>query len=184
MGRGKTVTEASVALDEVDVPDVNDEIEDITDAPTGSGQEEKPKEPAKPKRGDLPTIEGDEYITPVAFAKLLSQPLDGNPENDDASNWRNTDKNGSHVVPPQMIYSYIKSSKEFVSYDGIVDSNGVVRNNLLKLSEANAYWDGRAGKAAERAANAKAKAEKKAAKAETSTTTVDAESVGEVVEAE
>lgn len=172
------------SFEDFDVPADDSEIEDIPDAPVAAESEKAPKAPAKPKRGDLPELEGDQYITPVAFAKLLSQPIDGNVENLDESNWRHNDKNGNHVVAPQMIYSYVKSSKKLPTYT-VTDLNGVERGNILKLSEANAFWDGRATAAVERAANAKAKAEKKAAKASESPTTVAEEAeASEVVEAE
>lgn len=184
-----------VTAEEVDIPELDDdEIEDVAGAETVESTEDKtPKEPAKPKRGDLPEIEGDEYIAPVAWAKVLSQPLDGNAENTDDDNYRYThSKTGSHVVAPQMVYSYIRSSKDgknpLPTYT-VTDSNGTSRENILKLNEANEWWDEKAGRAE---ARAKAQADKEKAKAEKAaaapTTPVAdaavADSGGEVTEAE
>lgn len=148
-------------FEDVDVPAEDDEVEEIA---TGEATEAeaKPKKEVAPKRGDLQ--EGD--VTPVQLAKELSKPIDGNPENEDPSNWRYTKKtDGSHVVVPQMVYSYLKNPGDLKIRNGVVDSNGVARNNIVNLTEALAWWDAKAEKAVERAANAKTKAEKAAAKA-------------------
>jgi len=200
-GRDNTVTEETTTveefqpelevdgegIEEVDVPAEDDEAEVIASTEGSDTSEEKPaKEPAAPKRGDLP--EG--FITPVAFAKVLSQPLDGNAENLDPSNWRYThSKSGDHVVAPQMVYSYIRSAKDGknpLATQTVTDSNGVQRENILVLADALAWWDAKAKRTAASAENAKAKAEKKAAKPEATETAsaTDAAPVGEVEEAE
>jgi hypothetical protein len=170
----QTIEEVHTSLDpEVDIPgtEESDEVETVTGATTEQKTDE-PKAPAAPKRGALP--EGK--VTPVEFAKLLSQPLDGNKDNLDGDNWHYTNgKTGSHLVPPQMIYSYVKNSKGLTT-ETLTDANGVSRDYILTLDQAMAFWNGRGEKAAERAANAKAKAEKAAAKAaagETAVTTGD-----------
>lgn len=73
------------------------------------GESKEAKAPKAPKRGELP--EGK--ITPVQFAHELSEPKDGNKDNEDDDNWHYTNsKTGSHVVAPQMVYSYLKSAPE------------------------------------------------------------------------
>jgi hypothetical protein len=177
--------EETQTFDEVDVPAVDDEAE-VVATTEGDAKEKTEKAPAKPKRGDL----DDGFITPVQFAKELSQPKDGNAENDDEDNWHYTGKSGSHVVAPQMVYSYIRSngegSKHPIVTQSVTDSNGQTRDNVLNRDEAFAWWTAKNERAKERAANAKAKAEKVAAKPEsTSTTEADVTTSGEpVVEAE
>lgn len=176
-------------VEEVDV--VDDEAEDVqVEAPEATAEGEKPKNESAPKRGDLP--EG--LITPVAFAKLLSQPIDGNPENKDDSNYRYThSKTGDHTVAPQMVYSYLKSVKgskdpnKLTIKDGVVDSNGMARNNILVQDEALAYWDAKNKRTAESKEAAAEKAAKKAEKPAEDTSSTDAEATaaaGEVEEAE
>jgi hypothetical protein len=174
-------------ISEVDVPAEDDETEDVSGADDTEAAEKPAKEPAKPKRGELP--EG--LVTPVQLAHELSKPLDGNADNLDESNWRYThSKTGSHVVLPQMVYSYLKNAgagkNPLNIQNGVEDSNGSKRDNIVVLTEALAWWDDKNKRATERAANAQAKAEKKTAKAgdtETASET-DATPVGEVEEAE
>jgi hypothetical protein len=191
-GRGKTVTEENTPVldevqtfEEVDVPAVDDEAEVIATT-EGDAAEKTEKAPAKPKRGDL----DDGFITPVQFAKELSAPKDGNEENVDEDNWHYTAKSGSHVVAPQMVYSYIRSnaagSKHPLETRSVTDSNGITRDNVLNRDEAFAWWAAKNERAKERAANAQAKAAKAADKAANpSTTEADTTTSGEpVVEAE
>jgi hypothetical protein len=154
---------------DVDVPQENDEVEDLSDAPVESEGGEKPAKKAaakEPSRGQLP----DGHVTPVGLAHALSQPLDGNPENLDPSNWRYTKKtDGSHVVAPQMVYSYIKNASKDDPFPGktVQDSLGKDRENVVTLEEGLAWWDNKAKRTEERRQNAAAKAAAKAERAAT-----------------
>jgi hypothetical protein len=150
---------------DLDVEDVDDEVED-TEGDDGQTQStKKDKEPAKPKRGDLP--EG--LVTPIQFAKVLGE------------RGLHTDRDGNVVtdVKPQMVYSYMKNSPkdDRLEPHTITDSNGVERS-VLNLDEALAWWERKNERAAQRKANAKAKADKAAAKAQTSKQA--AEETGEI----
>jgi hypothetical protein len=128
------------------------------------------KAPARP-----PVPEG--YVTPVEFAKRLTEHL----EAQEASN-----KNGriskTNPVPPQMVYSYIKSNGPS-SKNPLPTYEEGGRSNLLKVEEALGWWDAKAERtAASKAAAAEKAARKAAAPAtETAATTSDE---GEAVEAE
>jgi hypothetical protein len=154
-------------VEEVDTPDA--ETEEVT-APTeaASNGESKPAKAAKePARGDLP----DGFVTPVGLAKKLSEPKDGNKENDDASNWYHTDKNGSHEVKPQMVYSYKNNATKEDPFpiQTIKDSLSKDRD-VVKLDEGLAWWDRKNERVQGRKANAAAKVAAKAEKASKSTT--------------
>jgi hypothetical protein len=176
-------------LDEVDVS-ADDEVEDVSGAEVDNTEKtDKPVKETKPKRGDLP--EG--LVTPVQLAKELSKPLDGNAENLDDSNYRYThSKNGSHVVVPQMVYSYLKGAggKNPLELRTVVDSEGTSRDNIMVLTDALAWWDAKNARAAASKATAQEKAAKKAAKGNTETAsstdaaTEGADAGGEVEEAE
>lgn len=129
----------------------SDEVEETTNAEPKAKAE---KVPAAPKRGDLP--EG--YVTPVQFAKALSDGIVKDAEGNDK------------VVPPQVVYSYIKNAPKdhpFPNTDGtnvlndVEDSNGVGRKAFL-LEEGLAWWEEKTQRASARKANAAAKATKKA----------------------
>jgi hypothetical protein len=152
--------------DEVDVPaEPTDEVDTAEDTPTA-------KE-TKPSRPEVPTG----YITPVAFAKLLTARL---------REQGKLDADGE--VKPQVVYATLKNASKnhpFPKYDGI---NG--RNNLIKLdengepAEAFEWWDAKDQRAAERKANAAAKATKKSAKAKAEPVQEAEQSDEDVVEAE
>jgi hypothetical protein len=136
-----------------DVEEVDEPEEEVTEETTTEAKAEK--EPAKPKRGDLP--EG--WVTPIQFAKVLGE------------KGLHTDRDGNVVdeVKPQMVYSYMKNSPkdDRLEPTDIKDSNDVTRS-ALKLDDALAWWERKNARAAERKANAAEKAKKSAAKAETS----------------
>jgi hypothetical protein len=160
MSRGdrnsSTVTEES----EVETPEVTDDGTE-TPAAEGDSTEKAAKAAKEPARGDLDAG----LVTPVQLARELSKPIDGNAENTDPSNFRYTSsKTGSHVVPPQMVYSYINNAGEKNPYPGktVTDSLGKERANVVTTAEGLAWWD---AKNARVAASKQAKAEKEAAKA-------------------
>jgi hypothetical protein len=160
------------------VETIDDGVE--TSAVEGTETAEKPAKAKKEAaRGALP--EG--YVTPVGLATALSQPIDGDKENTDSSNFRHTDKNGEHTVKPQMVYSYMKNASKEHAFpiEVVQDSLGHDRQ-ALKLEAGLAWWDAKNSRVAERKANAGAKAEKKAAKAAEAPAEGTAEA--QVVEAE
>jgi hypothetical protein len=158
-----TTTEETVLgdPDPVELDDNFDDVEEVDepeeeiDASETTTEAKAEKEPAKPKRGDLP--EG--WVTPIQFAKVLGE------------KGLHTDRDGNVVdeVKPQMVYSYMKNSPkdDRLEPTDIKDSNDVTRS-ALKLDDALAWWERKNARAAERKANAAEKAKKSAAKAETS----------------
>src|SRR3982750_1682386 len=91
MGRkNRNKNESETEVSEVSIPeDVQPEAELAEDATT----EPKANDQNKPKKEKAPVPEG--FVTPVAFAKLL------------------TERVGSDVRP-QIIYGYIRNSKTFL----------------------------------------------------------------------
>jgi hypothetical protein len=156
-------------LDEVEAPEVEetetDEVEEVQE----QAQEEAPKAKAKkePARGDLP--EG--YVTPVSLAHVLTEQK------------LHTNRGGEIVeVKPQMVYSYIKNSKDFAAaFETVTDSIGKERvaTTVEKGVEA---WKALKTRAQERSANAAAKKEAKAKRDAEKAAAKEAE--GETTEAE
>jgi hypothetical protein len=159
-----STTEETVVLGDPDPVELDDNFDDVEevdepeeeiDAAETTTEAKAEKEPAKPKRGDLP--EG--WVTPIQFAKVLGE------------KGLHTDRDGNVVdeVKPQMVYSYMKNSPkdDRLEPTDIKDSNDVTRS-ALKLDDALAWWERKNARAAERKANAAEKAKKSAAKAETS----------------
>ena len=165
-------------VDEVDAPEVEyvtdetDEVETVEESSNGEAPKE-PKAKKEPARGDLE--EG--IVTPVQFAKVLTERK------------LHTDKNGSHEVKPQMVYSYIRnaSKEDPAPFATHTDSIGKERFSA-KLEDALAWWERKNQRVSERKANAQAKAQKKAEnaakKAEQGEEVTEAEGTEEVVEAE
>ena len=191
---GWTADEAAAVNDaplaEVDTPEALDDEAEDTVAPEAAGEgaktekaaEKTPKAPARPA-----PPEG--YITPVQFAKVLTEHLEAK----GASN-----KNGpitaksatspGNPIPPQYIYSMINQGNKpnaknpvptYVSaHDGTVYKTGeqpegtpLARVNLMDSSEALAWWDAKDERvAASKAAKAEADAKKAAKAAETPAT--------------
>lgn len=165
------VTSETEAVEEnldVDTPEL--EEADEADAPEATTETAKADKPAKKEKAPArpPVPEG--FITPVAFAKVLSE------------------LPGAKEVPPQYVYSTIRSSASGKNPLPTYSEGG--RNNLLKLEEALAWWDAKNKRVEERAVNAATKAEKAANKAkEKAEAPVEAEGAdaapaGELVEAE
>lgn len=152
----------------VDTPDA-DETEEVE----VTEEKAKEKKPAKEKsRGDLP--EG--YVTPVGLAHELGK--------------RGLQKNKAgevlETVPPQQVYSYIKSAPKDHPFPGemVKDSLGNERF-AVKLDDALAWWVAKNERAEARKQNAADKAAKKAqAKAKKDEEATEAEAADELVEAE
>jgi hypothetical protein len=156
---------------EVENFDETEEVPETAATPT----EAKPTVATKPKRGTLP----DGYVTPVQFAKELTSKGYGNDDNQPAET--------NVIVPPQVVYSYIKNAPKDHPFPNtengdlkmILDDNQVERR-AFKLDEGLAWWADKVKRAAERKANAAAKKVAKPAVKEASP--VEAE--GEFTEAE
>jgi hypothetical protein len=170
------------ALDEVDTPEaLDDEAEDVA-VPDGEGAKPATEKVAKAPARVAPP-EG--YITPVAFAKVLTEHLSGKKyQNKNGFVGRAAD--GATVdlkvnpIPPQYIYSMINQGNKpnaknpvptYVSaHDGQVYKTGeqpegvaLARVNLMDATEALAWWDAKDERVA---ASRQAKAEKAAKAAE------------------
>jgi hypothetical protein len=150
------VEDFEAELEDLDVD--TEDIEEGGEESVGSkpAKAKKAAEPKNPKRGDLP----DGYVTPVAFAKYLTE---NEIEHDAEGN--------AKVVPPQVVYSYIKNAPKDHPFPNteagdlkqVEDNNGVPRRAFL-LEEGLEWWENRRKRAAERKANAAAKKAKPAKK--------------------
>src|SRR5882757_27209 len=172
-------------LDEVDTPEaLDDEPEDtVADGVTTKVAPEKTaKEPKAPARALPP--EG--LITPVAFAKVLTEHLSEKQyRNKNGFVGRVTSEDGTagavdlkiNPIPPQCIYSMINQGNKpnaknpvptYVSaHDGTVYKSGeqpegtaLARINLMKSDESLAWWDAKDERVAA-SKTAKAEADKK-----------------------
>jgi len=169
-------TEDTLSEVEAVTPDESDEVDTVA-TEDGEQAAKEPKAKKEPARGDL----DEGYVTPVGLAKLLSQPKDGNAENNDPDNWYHTDKNGGHEVRPQMVYSYKKNAPKddpFPEKD-VTDSLGHTRKALL-AEDGLAWWSRKNERVNVRKQNAAEKAAKAAERAANKTTTTEAE--GEAAE--
>jgi hypothetical protein len=156
-----------------DAPDADgdDETETLPAETTTDGDKpaKAPKVPARP-----PVPEG--YVSPVAFAKLLTEHLEKN----GASNRKGLISVKENPIAPQVVYSYIKnngkdSKNPFPQYTG--EEVGVPgRAVVVKVDEGLAWWDEKTNRVG---ARAQAKAEADKAKAEKANTPAE-----QVVEAE
>ena len=155
---------------DVDTSDAEDEVEEETEAkPAKAPKEKKEKAPARP-----PVAEG--YITPVAFAKVLTTHLAAR----GATNKHGLISEESNPIPPQMVYSYMRNNaagdNPIPVYTDAELTGG--RAAVLKTEEALAWWDAKD----ERIANSrKLREEKEQAKKEKAAKAAEA---GETVEAE
>jgi hypothetical protein len=150
---GLSDTDEDVDVD-TDFSAEDDEVEDVTDAPadaTSTATKAK-KEPAKPKRGDLP--EG--FVTPVGLAKVITEQGLHGKDNDGTP----------RVCPPQVVYSYIKNAPKEHPFplETVNDSIGNPRQ-ALKLDAGIEWWKAKNARVAERKTNAAQKLEKKEAAA-------------------
>jgi hypothetical protein len=145
----------SVELDEVDVPEAD--VVPATATTEGQPAAAKPTKSTKP-----PVPEG--YITPVAFAKKLSER--------EIAEGRLAE---GQAIAPQMIYSYVNQGKNPNTKNPLKSYSEGGRENLLKEDEAFAWWDAKEERKVNREAN-------KAAKATAATET--AQPAAPVVEAE
>jgi hypothetical protein len=200
---GWTASEAA-AVNEVDTPEaLDDEPEDTADASASEGA--KPEKVAKEAKAPARAAPPEGLITPVQFAKVLTEHLEAKGA---------TNKNGpitaksatspGNPIPPQYIYSMLSQGAKpnaknpvptYVSaHDGTIYKTGeapegtpLARVNLLKQDEALEWWDAKDARvAASKTAKAEAdkkKAEKAAAAPvatpENQTPAIDAEPVTE-----
>ena len=143
--------EQDIDVDETDLiddVDIEDEGEDVVDAPEAKEKVKKEKAPA---RGDLP--EG--YVTPVELAKVLTERK------------MHTNRQGEVAeVKPQMVYSYIRNAPKDNAFpiETVTDSNGKERQ-AVKLEAGIEWWTAKNERTAARKANAANKEAKKAERA-------------------
>jgi hypothetical protein len=131
-------------------------------APEASATEPKAKAKKEKSRGDLP--EG--YVTPVGLATAITK----------AGLY--TDKNGTHVLPPQQVYSMKKNDASLQKLMVTVNDSLGKPREVLKLDAGLEWYVARKQRVAARSAAAATKAQEKAAKA-TKAATAEAESVDE-----
>jgi hypothetical protein len=131
-------------VEEFDAAEELDEVQpDVETDTVPEAAEATPAAPAKPKRAPAP--EG--YITPVTWAHKLSERL------------QKAGKLAAGTeIPPQMVYSWVKQGKNPNAKDGLKSYSEGGRENLLKEDEANAWYDRKEQRSAEREAAKKAKA--------------------------
>lgn len=135
-----------VVVDATDVAEL-----DEVDAPATSDESDKPAEEKTTKvvkKSSRPAVPGG-YITPVQFAKKLSEKLTA-----EARDRGELAANEVIEVPPQQIYSYINQARkagENAKYPIPTYSEGG-RQNLLKEDEAFAWWEAKAQRVASRIA--------------------------------
>lgn len=158
------------ALDEVDETDEVEETDAKAEKPAKAPKAKEKKEPARP-----PVPEG--YITPVAFAKVLTQKL--NERGFENGKGLVSEEN---PITSQMVYSYIKNSAG--GKNPLTTHSVGGRDNLLVEEEALQWWLDKIDRVATRKENAAAKAAKKAENAAKKGDAEEAETVGAVEEAE
>jgi len=173
--RGNAEAEAEV---EVVTPE-DGETDVVAEGDTGTKPAKEAKAPKEPARGDLP--EG--YVTPVGFAKIISEPKDGNKENKEPSNWYHTSgKDGSHEVRPQMVYSYMKNAPKEDQFPVTTVKDSLEKDRqVVKPEDGIAWWNRKNDRVGERKTNAANKAQAKADRAQKAEAEKAAE--GEKVEA-
>jgi hypothetical protein len=145
-----TVVEPEIEDQDVEAFE-EDETEEVE---TPKAEKKAAKAKATRKRGDLPKG----YVTPVGFAHLLTEWGYGGVDPEDGEKF---------VVPPQMVYSYIKNAPKDHPFpiETVKDSLGTERQ-VLQPEQGRAWWDEKSARAAARKTNAKAKTTKKAKTAE------------------
>jgi hypothetical protein len=168
-------TEPDFADVDVDAPIAAPEptAEDTVTAPT-SGETAPTEKPAKKESTRPPVPEGK--VSPVAFAKLLSEHLTAKAKEKDA--------NAADVnVAPQVVYSYIKNNGP-ESKNPFPAEKAEGRAAVVDPQAGLDWWDAKDARVAAQKSAAADKAAKKAAgKTETPATT-ETTPVAEVVEAE
>ena len=147
------------SIDEVEV--VVDETEEVLEGDEVAA----PKAKKAPARGELP----EEYVTPVGFAKIVSE------------RELHTDRNGGHDVKPQMVYSYIKNAPKEDPFPltDVEDSLGKTRSAVL-IEDGIAWWERKNERTSARKVNAAEKAAAKEKRAAEKAAAAEAE--GEVAE--
>jgi hypothetical protein len=153
MARGSTATEPEV--------EATDDGVETVEASTET-TEKTAKAKKEPARGALP--EG--IVTPVGLATALSDAQYKDAEGNDV--FYHTAKDGSHKVPPQMVYSYMRNASKTHPFPliegGTEDSIGKSRQTL-KLQDGLDWWIAKNQRAGERATASAEKAAKAAEKA-------------------
>jgi hypothetical protein len=141
-----TLSEDVTPVEDLDVEAVaDDETEEVAIDSTSATA--KAAKPTGPTRGDLP--EG--YVTPVGLAHALTKEGLGGE---------------GKVVPPQMVYSYMKSAPAAHPFpvESVKDSNGNERQ-AVKVDAGLQWWREKNERVAAKKANAAQKATAKAEKA-------------------
>ena len=152
---------------DVDAPDA-DEAEDTVEEGTAAAPTDKPAK-AKKESTRPPVPEG--FVSPVAFAKILT-------DHKRANGTLAADK----VIAPQVVYSYIKNNPADGKYPFPARTDVPGRALVLVASEGLEWWD---AKDARVKAQKTAKAEKDAKKeAAAQTSTQAAAETGEVATGE
>jgi hypothetical protein len=150
---------------DVDAPD---DAEDTVEEGTATTPTDKPAK-AKKESTRPPVPEG--FISPVTFAKILTEHKRANGTLD-----------GDKVIAPQVVYSYIKNNPADGKYPFPARTDVPGRALVLKADEGLAWWD---EKDARVKAQKTAKAEKDAKKlAAAQTSTQAAAETGEVATGE
>jgi hypothetical protein len=154
--------EGEALLDEVDTPQV-----DETDTPV---KDEAPKKVVKKVGGQTrpPVPEG--YITPVQWAKELSEAATKTGRANGELK-----ENEVYEIPPQQIYSYLNQAKKSGAKNPLPSHSAGGRNNLLKRDEVNAWWAAKEQRKAERAAGGGSKKTVETPKTESAEPVVEAE---------
>jgi len=138
--------ETDVDVDAPEVTDAEDVVATQPEAAEGEKQAKEKKEPTRP-----PVPEGK--VSPVAFAKLLTEHLR-------AKGKLEADKS----VAPQVVYSYIKNNGEG-SKNPFPATKSEGRAAVVDADAAIAWWDAKDERVAASKAAAAEKATKKAEKA-------------------
>jgi hypothetical protein len=135
-----------------------EEAEDTVAEDVAPAAEKAPKAKKGPARPDVP----DGYIMPVAFARELTKHLAAR----GATNKHGKIDPETNPIPPQQIYSMMKTNSATGKNPFPVHSVDGYPSELLILEEALAWWDAKDERVtASKAAKAE-KAAKKAAKAD------------------
>jgi hypothetical protein len=158
------------ALESVDGENAVDE--DVETLPEGATAE-TPAAPVKPKKAAV----ASGYITPVAFAHLLTE-----------REQKAGRISAAEAIAPQVIYSYVNQGKKPGADPAKTLKSYSVggRENLLKADEAFTFWDDKDARVQARKAAkvAKLAAAAEAAKAAPATPVVEAEAAEPVTEVE
>lgn len=167
--------DAAVETDpDVDTPAEDDEVEEV---PSGTAAAPADPKAEKPKKESSRPAVPEGYVSPVQFAKILTEHLRANGKLDE-----------NQEVRPQVVYSYIKnngpdSKNPFPAKKG-EDVGAPGRSVVLKAQEGLDWWDAKDERVAKGKQDRAAKAAAKAEKTEQVKETEGSEDAGPVTEAE